>query len=44
MVDDDGEDLLAGLFPGTGLVHGFAVLSHGVGAARLVILQTHTFD
>ena len=39
MVDDDVDYLLAGLLPGTRLVHGFAVLSDGVRAARLVILK-----
>merc|ERR1719184_40459 len=34
----NGPSFFACLLPGTGLVHGFAVLSDGVRAARLVVL------
>ena len=37
--DDDHDALLARLLPGTGLVHVFAVLSHSVRTARLVVLK-----
>ena len=43
MVLDDDDALLACLFPRTGLVHAFTVLSHTVGAARLVVLQTQRY-
>ena len=37
--DDDHDALLARLLPGTGLVHVFAVLSHRLRTARLVVLR-----
>ena len=43
LLDDDDDYLLACLLPSTGLVHAFTVLSHGVRAARLVILK-HIFQ
>ena len=37
--DDDHDALLARLLPGTGLIHVFAVLSHSIRTARLVVLK-----